>query len=72
MNAVARRPADRRPAADAVAYAVGQVERAARHVVRRYGAALRPKELYAVGTFALYRAARDWREEMNDDFLDYA
>lgn len=31
-----------------------------------------PDELYAVGTFALYRAAARYREEMNTEFEDYA
>jgi len=71
VNAVADPPTDVRQQT-LVKFAVGQVERAARDVVRRYGPALKPRELYAVGTFALYRAARDWREEMNDDFQDFA
>ena len=71
MNAAAEPPTDVRQQT-LVSSALGQVERAARHVVRRYGSALRPKELYAVGTFALYRAARGYREEMNDDFQDFA
>ena len=55
-----------------VKYALPVVARAAAHVMRRYPGRGKPQELYAVGTFALYRLAREFRDEMSHDFADIA
>ena len=55
-----------------VKYGLFVVERAASKLARRFPGRVRARELYAVGTFALYRAARDFRDEHNHDFADYA
>ena len=56
-----------------VRYALHVIERAAKHVASRFPRGkVKPKELHAVGTFALYRAAREFRDELSHDFADYA
>ena len=55
-----------------VRYALHVVERAASQIARRFPGRARARELYAIGTFALYRAARDFRDELSHDFADYA
>jgi RNA polymerase sigma factor (sigma-70 family) len=48
------------------------VERAAGELARAFPGRVRAPELLAVGTFALYRAARVFEEELSHDFRDYA
>lgn len=55
-----------------VKYALPVVGRAADDTMRRYPGRGKPQELYAVGTFALYRIAREFRDEMSHDFADHA
>lgn len=49
-------------------YALHVVERAASQIARRFPGRARARELYVIGTFALYRAARDFRDELSHDF----
>jgi RNA polymerase sigma factor (sigma-70 family) len=55
-----------------VKYALPVVARAADDTTRRYPGRGKPQELYAVGTFALYRIAGEFRGEMSHDFADLA
>lgn len=55
-----------------VKYALPVVARAAADTMRRYPGRGKPQELYAVGTFALYRIAGEFRGEMSHDFADLA
>jgi RNA polymerase sigma factor (sigma-70 family) len=56
-----------------VRYALPVIERAAKDVASRFHrVTIDPKALYAEGTFALYREARLFRDEMSHDFADYA
>jgi RNA polymerase sigma factor (sigma-70 family) len=55
-----------------VKYALPVVERAAVRVARRFPGRAKPRELYAVGTIALYRLARKFQDEMSHDFADWA
>jgi RNA polymerase sigma factor (sigma-70 family) len=55
-----------------VKYALHVVERAASQLARRFPGRIKARELYAIGTFALYRAAREFRDEHSHDFADYA
>jgi RNA polymerase sigma factor (sigma-70 family) len=56
------------------------VERAAARVSRDFHRLVKPRELFALGTFGLYRAARKYAEKMSEnpaeaishDFADYA
>src|SRR5262249_8788011 len=48
------------------------VDRCATNVSRTFHGLAKPRELQAVGTFALYRAARTYRDELKVEFVDYA
>jgi RNA polymerase sigma factor (sigma-70 family) len=48
------------------------VERAAGELAQAFPGRVRAPELLAVGTFALYRAAHAFKEELSHDFRDYA
>lgn len=52
--------------------AMPMVDRVATQVSRMFHGRVKPKELWALGTFGLYRAARTYRDEMSHDFADYA
>lgn len=52
--------------------ALPMVERAAKRVSREFYGRVKPRELYAVGTFALYRTAKKFTDDMSHDFADYA
>ena len=48
------------------------IERAAKDVARRFGHGTSPRELYAVGMFALYRVAAEFEDKVSHDFNDHA
>jgi RNA polymerase sigma factor for flagellar operon FliA len=52
--------------------ALPMVRRAAKRVSRDFYGRVKPRELYAVGTFALYRAAKKFTDDMSHDFADHA
>lgn len=68
-------PPDSQPSAlerTRVKHALHVVEREATKLELRFPGRADARALYAVGTFALYRAARRFRDELSRDFVDYA